>query len=115
MAMRVSSADAVIPICTSLAIKLSLTLRLAGLIQTSPLLAPIKSYPPTLVSVGTGEVLADDSLLFHAKLLAAGADCRLSAIAGMEHVAVVRSLTMPGAPETFEAVAAFIEEALRNK
>ena len=81
----------------------------------SPLLAPIKSYPPTLVSVGTGEVLADDSLLFHAKLLAAGADCRLSAIAGMEHVAVVRSLTMPGAPETFEAVAAFIEEALRNK
>ena len=26
----------------------------------------------------------------------------------MEHVAVVRGLTMPGAPETFEAVVGFV-------
>lgn len=79
----------------------------------SPLLAPIKSYPPTLVSVGTGEVLADDSLLFHAKLLAAGVPCELSAIGGMEHVAVVRSLTMPGAAETLAAVANFVDRVCR--
>lgn len=78
----------------------------------SPLLAPIAAYPPTLISVGTGEVLRDDSLLFHDKLLTAGVDSRLSAIDGMEHVAVVRGLMMPGAAETFEAVARFVEERL---
>ena len=80
----------------------------------SPLLAPITAYPPTLISVGTGEVLRDDSLLFHDKLLAADIDSRLSAIDGMEHVAVVRGLTMPGAAETFEAVAEFVDEILRK-
>jgi acetyl esterase/lipase len=74
----------------------------------SPLLAPIAAFPPTLISVGTGEVLRDDSLLFHAKLTAAGIACRLSAIDGMEHVAVVRGLDMPGAAETLAAVADFI-------
>ena len=78
----------------------------------SPLLAPITAYPPTLISVGTGEVLRDDSLLFHDKLLAAGVASRLSVVDGMEHVAVVRSLTMPGAAETFAAVAEFVDEAI---
>ena len=78
----------------------------------SPLLAEITAYPPCLISVGTGEVLADDSLLFHDKLKAAGLDSRLSAIGGMEHVAVVRSLEMPGAAETFEEVSAFVDRII---
>jgi monoterpene epsilon-lactone hydrolase len=76
----------------------------------SPLLAGLIAYPPTLISVGTGEVLRDDSFLFHDKLLAAGVPSRLSAIDGMDHVAVVQSLAKPGAAETFAAVAQFIEE-----
>ena len=80
----------------------------------SPLLAEIAAYPPSLISVGKGEVLADDSVLFHEKLLAAGADSRLSAIDGMEHVAVVRSLEMPGAAETFEEVAMFVDHILQS-
>jgi acetyl esterase/lipase len=78
----------------------------------SPLLAPIESFPPTLISVGTGEVLYDDSRLFHDKLTALGVASELSAIDGMEHVAVVRSLEMPGAPETFAAVAEFVDRIL---
>ena len=78
----------------------------------SPLLAPITDYPPTLISVGTGEVLYDDSRLFHDKLAAAGADTTLSAIPDMEHVAVVRGLSMPGAPETFAAAVDFVERIL---
>lgn len=74
----------------------------------TPLLAEIANYPPTLISVGNGEVLRDDSLLFHAKLLAAGIDAHLVAIDGMEHVAVVRGLDLPGSAETFEAVCQFI-------
>lgn len=78
----------------------------------SPLLAEIADYPPTLISVGSGEVLRDDSLLFHARLLAAGVDSRLSVIAGMDHVAVVRGLGLPGSAETFEEVAGFAERLL---
>jgi acetyl esterase/lipase len=80
----------------------------------SPLLAPVTAYPPTLVSVGTGEVLADDSLGFHGKLTAAGVDCELSAIDGMEHVAVVRSFALPGAAETMDRVVAFVERMLQR-
>lgn len=75
----------------------------------SPLLAPIERFPPTLISVGTGEVLRDDSLRFHAKLQAIGVSSELLAIDGMEHVAVVRSLAMPGARETFAAIAEFVD------
>ena len=80
----------------------------------SPLLAPIgEPWPPTFISVGTGEVLADDSLRFHDKLRAAGLRSELCAIDGMEHVAVVRSLTMPGSSETLSAVVAFLEDVLK--
>jgi acetyl esterase/lipase len=57
-------------------------------------------------------VLRDDSVHFHAKLGAAGVETRLSAIAGMEHVAVVRGLGLPGAAETFEEAVQFITQVL---
>lgn len=75
----------------------------------SPLLAELGSFPPTLISVGTGEVLADDSLRFHEKLVALGSQVELSAIDGMEHVAVVRSPELTGSAETFAAVADFVD------
>lgn len=78
----------------------------------SPLLAPIAAFPPTLISIGLEEALRDDSLRFHDKLTALGGRSELLAIAGMEHVAVVRSLDMPGARETFEAIVAFIDRAI---
>lgn len=80
----------------------------------SPLLAPIANFPPTFISVGTGEVLADDSLRFHDKLQAAGLRSELCAIDCMEHVAVVRSLTMPGSAETLEAIVAFMAGVLQS-
>jgi acetyl esterase/lipase len=81
----------------------------------SPLLAPIAALPPTLISVGTGEVLYDDSRLFHGNLAAAGIACELSAIDGMEHVAVVRGLDMPGAAETLATVCAFVERIVGGR
>lgn len=80
----------------------------------SPLEADIASFPPTLISVGTTEVLRDDSLRFHEKLRAAGVRSELCSIEGMDHVAVVRGMDLPGAAETFEAVAAFIDEVTRS-
>jgi acetyl esterase/lipase len=75
----------------------------------SPLFAPAADFPPTLVSIGEGEVLADDGRRFHEALRAAGVTTRLHPVAGMEHVAVTRSLALPGAQETFAAVATFID------
>jgi len=74
----------------------------------SPLLGPVVGFPPTLISIGVGEVLADDGRRLYATLQAAGVSARLSAIAGMEHVAVTRDMTLPGAAETLAAVVAFV-------
>jgi len=78
----------------------------------SPVLAEISTFPPALISVGTGEVLRDDSLRFHEKLTRAGVRSELHAIEGMDHVAVIRGFDLPGAQETFEAVAAFVDGIL---
>lgn len=80
----------------------------------SPVLAGealLTGYPPCLVSVGTGEVLLDDALRFHARLRAAGRDSRLLTVDGMDHVAVVRGAALPGSAETFAATVAFVAEA----
>ena len=75
----------------------------------SPLYAPLAGFPPTFISVGQGEVLADDSRRFHEALLAAGAPSELHALAQMTHIAVVRDRSAPGAAETFALLGAFID------
>ncbi len=75
----------------------------------SPLLGPVNGFPPTFVSIGEGEVLADDGRGFHTALLAAGVKTSLSAIPGMEHVAVTRGFELTGATQTFDEVATFID------
>ena len=78
----------------------------------SPVFADVAGFAPCLISVGTGEVLLDDSRRFHAKLAAAGRDACLCEIEGMSHVAVIRAMDLPGAAETFARVCAFIEALL---
>jgi acetyl esterase/lipase len=78
----------------------------------SPVFAAGAGFPPTLVSVGEGEVLAGDGVRFHETLRAAGVRAELSAIPGMEHVAVTRSFDLPGATETFETVCRFVDSLL---
>jgi len=70
----------------------------------SPVFADLRGLPRTLVSVGSGEVLLDDARTICRRLGEAGVACELSEIAGMEHVAVVRSLAMPGAQETLARI-----------
>ena len=74
----------------------------------SPLFADLSDFPPTLISVGSGEVLADDSRRFHAGLTSAGVEAVLCEIADMEHVAVTRGFAL-AATQTFAAIIAFIE------
>ena len=78
----------------------------------SPLLGPISSLPPTFINVGSGEVLLDDALAFHARLCAEGLGAQLSVVEGMDHVAVTRDQSLPGAASAFEALAGFIDSVL---
>ena len=77
--------------------------------SASPLFADVSGFPPTLISVGAGEVLADDSRRFHAALISAGAVAVLCEIADMEHVAVTRGFALGGGAQTFAAIIAFVE------
>jgi epsilon-lactone hydrolase len=78
----------------------------------SPLLGPAIGFPPTFINVGAGEVLLDDARRFHEKLSGAGLTSQLEIVANMDHVAVTRDLTLPGAAQSFESLAAFINSAL---
>lgn len=75
----------------------------------SPLQADLNRYPPTLITVGSGEVLLDDSVRFATKLDAHGVENRFEIIKGMDHVAVTRGFTLPGSAACFEHVAAFVD------
>lgn len=80
----------------------------------SPLLAPLAGLPPTLIAVGSGEVLYDDAARFDERLRAAGVASEFLAVPGMEHVAVTRGADLPGSAETFARIARFIGEICRG-
>jgi len=80
----------------------------------SPLFARVTDFPPTFISVGKGEVLAGDAQRLHSMLQAVGVDSHVLMLADMEHVAITRSFELPGATQTFEAIATFIDGLLNH-
>jgi epsilon-lactone hydrolase len=62
----------------------------AGQDTTHPLMSPLfgnlSGHPPTLLHVGSEEILLDDSVRFHDRALEAGVDCQLRIWQGMWHV-----------------------------
>lgn len=81
----------------------------------SPFDGPVGHYPPTLINVGSGEVLLDDARKMYDRLQAAGIPCRLHCVDDMLHVAVTRELNATGATETLDAMTDFILAALAEK
>lgn len=76
----------------------------------SPLFADPARFPPTFLSVGSGEVLLDDARRFHQRLRAAGRPVVLCEVAGMDHVAVTRGADLPGSREVMARTLAFLAE-----
>jgi epsilon-lactone hydrolase len=76
----------------------------------SPLFAEPAQFPPTLVSVGSGEVLLDDARRFHQMLEAASRPVVLCEVAGMDHVAVTRGTDLPGSSEVMARTLGFLAE-----
>lgn len=79
----------------------------------SPLLADPALFPATLLTVGSGEVLRDDALALHARLISAGQNVRLLQVDGMDHVAVTRGPDLPGSAEALAATQAFLTSVLK--
>jgi acetyl esterase/lipase len=76
--------------------------------HASPTMGRLEGFPPTLITVGTGEVLRDDARIFTRRLTAARANIRLIEIEGMDHTAIVRGPSLPGADLALTATANFI-------
>jgi acetyl esterase/lipase len=79
----------------------------------SPVLADLRGLPPTLVQVGTDEVLLGDSERLHAGLCAAGVDAKLSVFARRWHVFQSSAGLLHDADRALEEAAAFIRDRTR--
>lgn len=80
----------------------------------SPLFAEPTLSPPTLITVGSGEVLRDDALALHDRLSRAGRGVHLLQVDGMDHVAVTRGADQPGSAVAFAATRDFLSAVLAD-
>lgn len=74
----------------------------------SPLYAPLKGLPPTLIQVGTHEILESDSVKLRDKLVMSGVPCRLEVWKGMFHV--FQMFPIHQASEAMDAIGHFLLE-----
>ena len=74
----------------------------------SPLYGDMAGLPPTLIHVGTAEVLFDDSTRMAARLEAAGVDVSLEVYDEMIHVWHYFAGMLPEADEAIEAIGRFV-------
>lgn len=81
--------------------------------RVSPIYAPLAGFPPTLITVGSGEVLRDDARTFVQRLNAVQGAAELVEIAEMGHTAPVRGLDLPGAAAAMFATTRFIAALTR--
>jgi acetyl esterase/lipase len=79
----------------------------------SPLYSDFKDFPPTLVQVGSDEILLDDSVRIAEKAREAGVDLTLKVFDDLWHVFHVFYRLMPEAKNAVKALGAFIQGHFR--
>ncbi|WP_420588567.1 alpha/beta hydrolase [Bacterioplanoides sp.] len=77
--------------------------------QVSPLNADFKDFPPTLIQVGSEEILYSDSIRLQEKMAAANVSVVLSEYPEMWHVFQLHAGYMPEAKQALKEFAAFID------
>ena len=77
----------------------------------SPVMAQLHGLPPTLIQVGTDEILLKDSRRLHERLAAAGLVTRLEEFPGRWHVFHLFAGILADADRALDAVARFIRAA----
>lgn len=80
--------------------------------RISPLFADLATLPPTLVQVGSDEILLDDSIRFTDRAFAAGVDVELQRFDGWWHDFQTLAGSLDGAREALEDVGAFLRRRL---
>ncbi len=85
--------------------------------QSNPYASPIhgnfkEGYPPTLIQVGTRELLLSDSVRLYQALDSAGQEVKLDVYEGMWHVFQLTPVVIPEAALAWEKVSKFICEKL---
>ena len=78
----------------------------------SPLFADLHDLPPTLIHVGSDEILLDDSTRLEERLRAAGVDARLEIWEGMWHVFQIFAPYVPEAQQAIREIGNFISEQI---
>jgi acetyl esterase/lipase len=76
----------------------------------SPLQAELRGLPPTLIQVGSEEILLDDSRRLHQRLIAAGVASRLHEYEGLWHDFQLQGGVLQGADEAIKEIAVFIAQ-----
>jgi monoterpene epsilon-lactone hydrolase len=80
--------------------------------RISPLFSDLRNLPPTLVQVGSDEILLDDSTRFADRAFAAGVDVELQRFDGWWHDFQALAGYLHGAREALEDIAAFLRRRL---
>lgn len=80
----------------------------------SPLYADLRRIPPTLIQVGSAEVLLDDSVGLSERASAAGVDTRLEVWPGMIHVWHSFAAILPEARQAIERIGKFVRMHLED-
>jgi acetyl esterase/lipase len=76
----------------------------------SPLFADLQGLPPTLIQVGSDEILLDDSTRLETRLMAAGVKAQLEIWPGMWHVFQVFAPFLPEAQQAIDRLGAFVRQ-----
>ena len=80
--------------------------------RVSPLFSDLHRLPPTLVQVGSDEILLDDATRFADRAYAAGVDVELQRFEGWWHDFQALAGSLHGAREALEDIAAFLRRRL---
>ncbi len=76
----------------------------------SPVLADLHGFPPTILFVGSEEVLLDDALALAHALARAGSTVALHSVAGMQHVWPTIWPDLPQSATALRLLAAFVAD-----
>ena len=80
--------------------------------RISPLFAELRTLPPTLVQVGTDEILLDDSTRFAERAYAAGVEVELQRFDGLFHDFQLFAKLLPSSRGALDDIAAFLDRRL---
>ena len=83
--------------------------------RISPLFADLRTLPPTLIQVGTDEILLDDATRFADRAYAAGVDVDLQRFDGLFHDFQVFATVLGSSRAAIEDIAAFLTRSFEPR